>query len=79
MQPNATYASYLLRLRQVRNDGHPTWVASLQSAADGEQRSFPSVEALARFLETEYGERDIGCGGNGDAAGSWLAKTSHAG
>lgn len=60
MQSNATYASYLLRLRQVRNDESPTWVASLQSTANGEQRLFPSVEALVRFLGTEYGD----CGGS---------------
>lgn len=55
MQPNTIYASYLLRLRQVQDNGRAVWVASLQSTVSGELRSFPSVEALVRFLETEYG------------------------
>jgi hypothetical protein len=68
VQPNATYASYLLRLRQVRNDEHLVWVASIQSTASDERRSFPSVNALVRFLESEYGECDARCGGSVDAA-----------
>jgi len=59
VQPNTTYTSYLLRLRQIRNDEHPTWVASIQSTASGEQRLFPSLAALVRFLEAEYGNCDV--------------------
>ena len=69
MQPNVVYASYLLRLRQVQNDERAMWVASVQSTASGQVRSFPSVEALARFLEAEYGGCDPWCDGNRDATG----------
>lgn len=69
MQPNATYASYLLRLRQIRNDDRPTWVASIQSTASGEQRLFPSLAALVRFLETEYSDCDVQCGSPPDVTG----------
>lgn len=55
--PERSYVSYLLRLRQMRNDTETLWVASVQSTATGEQLSFSSVQALVRFLQTEYGER----------------------
>jgi hypothetical protein len=56
VQSHRSYASYLLRLRQVQKDEHLTWVASVQSTASGEQRSFSSVDALVQFLQIEYGE-----------------------
>ncbi len=57
MTLNASYASYLLRLRQLNYSSRATWVASVQSIATGDERSFPSVEALAAFLLAEFGER----------------------
>lgn len=54
MVSSGDYASYMLRLRKVRNDTQATWVASVQSTATGEQRSFPSIEALAIFLLSQY-------------------------
>jgi hypothetical protein len=54
VQPDVTYASYLLRLWQVRNHARPTWVASVRSPATGDERHFPSVEALAEFLLREF-------------------------
>lgn len=56
MQLSTGYASYLLRLRQVRNGEQLTWVAFMQSTVTGEQRSFPSVMALIEFLQDAYGE-----------------------
>lgn len=50
------YASYLLRLRQIQNDVDVLWIASIQSTATGEMLSFPSAEALVRFLMAEYGQ-----------------------
>ncbi len=55
MQTNAGYASYMLRLRHVRSDDRAIWVASVQSTATGEQRSFSSVDALVAFLQAEFG------------------------
>ena len=79
MQFSAGYASYLLRLRQVRNGEQLTWVASTQSTVTGEQRSFPSVEALLEFLQTTYGE----CGGrfsrNGDSTDARRVEATRAG
>jgi hypothetical protein len=54
VSPDPGYASYLLRLRRVQNESQATWVASVQSTATGEQRSFPSIEALATFLLANY-------------------------
>ena len=56
MQPKSTYASYLLRLWQVQNDGQAVWIASIQSPATGEQRRFASVSALLAFLQAEFGD-----------------------
>jgi hypothetical protein len=62
--PNESYASYLLRFRSVPRGNGCTWVASMQSTATGERRSFPSVGALLEFLRAEFGEgrpaRDAG-------------------
>ncbi len=65
MRPDVTYASYLLRLWQVRNHAQLIWVASVQSSATGEERRFPSVEALAEFLLCEF---RLDAGAHGDAA-----------
>jgi hypothetical protein len=54
MPPSPGYAAYLLRLREMQDDSQTTWVASVQSVATGEQRSFSSVEALATFLLATY-------------------------
>jgi hypothetical protein len=56
MQSNAGYVSYLLRLWQVQSDKHATWVASVQSTATGDRRSFSSVAALIEFLQAEFAE-----------------------
>ncbi len=57
MQSDAGYVSYLLRLRQVYRNNGLAWVASVQSTATGDQRSFPSLAALITFLVAEFGER----------------------
>lgn len=57
MAPEKDYASYLLRLRRLQTGTQPTWVASVQSTATGEQRAFPRVEALATFLLAEFGHQ----------------------
>jgi hypothetical protein len=57
MERNANYASYLLRLRRVQNNDRPVWVASVQSTATGEQRSFADLEALVAFLQAQFGDR----------------------
>jgi hypothetical protein len=58
VEHSARYASYLLRLRQVRSDDQATWLASVQNVASGAQRSFPSVEALVTFLLAEFGRSE---------------------
>jgi ATP/maltotriose-dependent transcriptional regulator MalT len=55
VQPTISYASYLLRLTRVGQSDRTTWVASVQSTATGDRRSFPNVEALVAFLVAEYG------------------------
>jgi hypothetical protein len=57
------YASYLLRLRLVRNDDQPVRIASIDDPASGSHRSFPNVEALAAFLLAEFGGRWTGAKG----------------
>ncbi len=49
------YASYMLRLWQVRIENGSEWTASMQSTATGELRAFASVDALVQFLQAEYG------------------------
>ena len=51
----ADYVSFLLRLWQSDEDGHPVWRASLESAQTGEKRHFSSVSVLAEYLQKEYG------------------------
>ena len=57
VQPNPSYVSYLLRLRRVQSATATRWVASVQNTATGEMLSFPSAEALVRFLLAEYDQR----------------------
>ncbi len=57
MPLDPSYAAYVLRLRKMQDSNHATWVASVQSVATGEQRSFPSVEALATFFLAQFGSR----------------------
>jgi hypothetical protein len=52
------YASYLLRLRCVSTSGRRAWTASLQSTATGEDRSFPTVDALAQYLKEQLAEEE---------------------
>lgn len=52
--PYHEYASFLLRLRQKRNDQEELWIASLQSTATGESLSFPNMEAFIHFLQTHF-------------------------
>lgn len=58
MASNPDYASYLLRLKYIRNDRCASWVATLQSTATGAQRSFTGLEALIDFLQTEFDRRE---------------------
>lgn len=79
MQLSAGYASYLLRLRQMRNGEQLTWVAFIQSTVTGEQRSFPSVMALLGFLQDTYGECDDRFGRNGDTTDAGREEATRAG
>jgi len=54
-ESNASYASYLLRLRLMGKGNQAMWVASVENTATGDQRSFPSVETLVAFLRAEFG------------------------
>lgn len=49
------YSSFLLRFRQMQNDGDPTWVISIQSTKTGQKWCFSSLDGLIQFLEREYG------------------------
>ena len=49
------YASYLLRLRQVEQDGQRMWRASLESIQTGERERFVDVGALVDFLLNNFG------------------------
>jgi hypothetical protein len=54
--PKNGYASFMLRLLQVKNNDCPTWVISTQSTKTGELRWFPNLEALVQFLWKEFGD-----------------------
>ena len=62
-----SYAAYLLRFRKMQDGALAPWAASVQSISTGEQRSFPSIEALATFLLAQFSgslpESDLGCRG----------------
>ncbi|MBI5301007.1 MAG: hypothetical protein HY868_02640 [Chloroflexi bacterium] len=53
------YASFLLRLRRMQTENRHTWVASVQSTMTGDYYSFPNLDALVQFLQTEFGECEI--------------------
>ena len=55
MHDDATYISYLLRLRRIKSREHPVWVPSVQSTTTGDQRQFADLEALIDFLRAEFG------------------------
>jgi hypothetical protein len=50
------YHSFLLRLRQVKENEHTAWRASLESSHTGERWGFANVEALFEFVRQEIGE-----------------------
>ena len=71
MPPHANYAAYLLRLREVQDGDRVAWIATVQSTATGEQRSFASMNAFVAFLQAEYGEGRVPAGPpSADRAGS---------
>lgn len=51
------YASYLLRLWKVQQDGQTIWRVSLERTQDGQRLNFPSLEALIAFLQDQFGNR----------------------
>ncbi len=53
------YASYMLRLRRVKTGETSRWIPSLESTATGERRSFPTLDALYEFIESEFDQADI--------------------
>jgi hypothetical protein len=54
-KPQATYRSYLLRLRQVNNAGRPTWRVSLESPGSRTQIHFDTLAALCAYLASQMG------------------------
>lgn len=78
MQSGSSYASYLLRLQQVQNDGQAIWVASIQSTETREQRRFASVDGLLEFLRSEYGDCDVRFGEDAGATAARRAETDRA-
>ncbi|MBI5563754.1 MAG: hypothetical protein HY870_02590 [Chloroflexi bacterium] len=56
--PNDSYVSYLLRLRRMQSGAGCSWLASLQSTATSEEQRFVDINALAEFLQSEFGDRD---------------------
>ena len=50
------YASYLLRLWKMEEQGRAVWLASLENALTGERKNFASLAALAQFLQDQFGE-----------------------
>lgn len=53
------YCSFLLRMWRVTDDGY-CWRVSLENVMTGEQRGFPSIDALIAFLDemTRAHQRD---------------------
>ena len=49
------YASYLLRLWKVEEDGQVIWRASLEDTRKADRRNFSSLAALIAFLQAEFG------------------------
>lgn len=52
------YVSYLLRLRRVQSGTGRSWTASLQSTATSTEQRFTDVQALVKFLQSEFNEHD---------------------
>ena len=61
----ASYLSYLLRLRRVDNAGRPVWRASLEAAGSEAQIYFDNLEALCAYLVRQMQSPDEK-GGVGD-------------
>jgi len=59
MERKLSYASYLLRLKQVENNRRLVWMPSLQSTATGEQHPFADLDALVEFLRVEFGSCEL--------------------
>jgi hypothetical protein len=58
LTPKDGYVSYLLRLRRVQSGAGRSWMASLQSTANGAEQRFTDVQALVEFLQSEFGEHE---------------------
>ena len=52
---HADYASYLLRVWKVEEDGQVIWRASLEDIRQAERRNFPNLAALIAFLQSQFG------------------------
>ena len=50
MTDKPLYLAYLLRLWQVRREGHLLWRVSLESPHTGERWGFADIEQLLAFL-----------------------------
>jgi hypothetical protein len=48
------YASYLLRLWKVEEDGQIMWRASLEDTRQADRRNFPNLAALIAFLQAQF-------------------------
>jgi hypothetical protein len=55
---HADYASYLLRLWKVEEDGQVVWRASLEDTRQAERRNFTNLAALIAFLQAHFGPAD---------------------
>jgi len=44
------YKAFLLRLWQVRQNGHEIWRASLEDSHTGERHAFANIQSLNTFL-----------------------------
>ncbi|MEZ4861157.1 MAG: hypothetical protein R3C14_07620 [Caldilineaceae bacterium] len=53
---NRRYHAYLLRLWQVKAQGHLVWCASLEDAHSSKRLGFAGTEALFRYLRQETEE-----------------------
>ena len=52
-EEQSDYLSYLLRLWQVNEEGHPAWRASLKSARTGRELGFQRLEELFEYLQAQ--------------------------
>jgi hypothetical protein len=53
------YASYLLRLRQIEQDGLLVWRATLESIQTGRRENFSDMQALVDFLADRFATEPI--------------------